>query len=524
MAHSNKSITFDMDVFPSQDNIYSLGSSEKRWKIFGDVTGNIAWSNITSKPTTLSGYGITDAASNSHTHGNISNTGTIGQTSSWALASGDGLVVFDSSNSNKLERTGITFDASTETQCLTKKGTWKTFGTSNLTIGTTSSTAMAGNTVVNKVKTTVKSDDVEYKILGNAGGASPTSGTNYEAIYDTNITMNPSTSTITANIFTGTILKLNALTGGSGTVGGDKGSNANPRYVPSKWYFNAEITPVDGDIITIKVPVAGSDRGVYLSVDNQTTYYPVIYNTNSYITTHFGANACITLYFDSSITTKMYALNGQNNTTTSNVTGAWRVLTLYDSGNNRDYGVRVYCDTTSSSAFNGDYPLLVSRTLLTSLTASSTNNVYAVLNNTDRTKIPTLNPYSGLIKIPGGITASPSIIGKLKLGTGTSDTQLRTVSTTDGYLLFSCPLSTGFVFQENAENQCRIVQKTFYPETVNNGLFAGSIGITTKRWNTVYAQTNNSVYYTINDNATTPVDKVTLQWNSADQSLDFIFV
>lgn len=84
-------------------------------------------------------------------YGNISISGTIGQTANWALANGDGLVVFDANNSNKIERSGITFDASTETQCLTKKGTWKTFGTSNLAIGTTSSTAMAGNTVVTNV-------------------------------------------------------------------------------------------------------------------------------------------------------------------------------------------------------------------------------------------------------------------------------------------------------------------------------------------------------------------------------------
>ena len=60
-------------------------------------------------------------------YGNINTSGQIGQTSGWALANGDGLVVFDSSASNKLERTGITFDASTETECLTKKGTWKAF-------------------------------------------------------------------------------------------------------------------------------------------------------------------------------------------------------------------------------------------------------------------------------------------------------------------------------------------------------------------------------------------------------------
>jgi hypothetical protein len=40
-----------------------------------------AWSTITSTPTTLAGYGITDAASSTHTHGNLTNAGAIGSTS-----------------------------------------------------------------------------------------------------------------------------------------------------------------------------------------------------------------------------------------------------------------------------------------------------------------------------------------------------------------------------------------------------------------------------------------------------------
>lgn len=38
------------------------------------------FANIASKPTTLSGYGITDAATSTHTHGNITNAGAIGLT------------------------------------------------------------------------------------------------------------------------------------------------------------------------------------------------------------------------------------------------------------------------------------------------------------------------------------------------------------------------------------------------------------------------------------------------------------
>lgn len=44
------------------------------------VTMTPAWSSIASKPTTLSGFGITDAATSTHTHGNISNAGAIGST------------------------------------------------------------------------------------------------------------------------------------------------------------------------------------------------------------------------------------------------------------------------------------------------------------------------------------------------------------------------------------------------------------------------------------------------------------
>jgi hypothetical protein len=79
----------------------------------------------------------------SHTHGNLANGGAI--TTSGALATGDALVFTDSSDSNKIKKTSITFDGSTATKCLTQKGTWATFGTSNLTIGTTGSTAAAGN-------------------------------------------------------------------------------------------------------------------------------------------------------------------------------------------------------------------------------------------------------------------------------------------------------------------------------------------------------------------------------------------
>ena len=76
----------------------------------------------------------------SHTHGNITNGGTI--TSDTTVASGDKIVIIDADN-NKVARSGIAFDGSTTTTALTPKGTFETF--SKLTIGTTSTTAAAGN-------------------------------------------------------------------------------------------------------------------------------------------------------------------------------------------------------------------------------------------------------------------------------------------------------------------------------------------------------------------------------------------
>lgn len=72
------------------------------------------------------GTGATDAAAGNHTHGNIQNGGTL-QTNDITIASGDKLVVTDSSDSAKVARTSISFDGSTATKCLTQKGTWETF-------------------------------------------------------------------------------------------------------------------------------------------------------------------------------------------------------------------------------------------------------------------------------------------------------------------------------------------------------------------------------------------------------------
>lgn len=71
-------------------------------------------------------YTDVGAAAASHAHGNVTNEGSITATGV-DIASGDALAIIDSSASNKIAKTSITFDGSTATKALTQKGTWESF-------------------------------------------------------------------------------------------------------------------------------------------------------------------------------------------------------------------------------------------------------------------------------------------------------------------------------------------------------------------------------------------------------------
>ena len=129
---------------------------------------------------------------------------------------------------------------------------------------------------------------------------------------------------------------LNMLVTGTGTAAQDKGSGVSPRYFPAKWTFNLGANPANGDMLFIKIPVAGSDYGVFVSTDNGTTYYPVAVTDTGRLGTHFAVNRAIALMFDSSgQVNSVYAVAGANSR--SNVTGGcWRLVTAYVDGNTYD--------------------------------------------------------------------------------------------------------------------------------------------------------------------------------------------
>ena len=114
-------------------------------------------------------------------------------------------------------------------------------------------------------------------------------------------------------------------------------------YIPAKWTFNTSNTATDGDIITIKIPVAGHSYGVYLSIDNGTNYYPIVCNGTSRLTTHYGVNTYLTVVFEpTGSAAAIYPVDGGDSTITA-TDGVWRVINFYDSNSDSTgYNVRRY--------------------------------------------------------------------------------------------------------------------------------------------------------------------------------------
>ena len=108
----------------------ALGTTSTTAKKFLKDTGSwtqVDWGDLINIPSTFS--------PTSHTHGNLQNNGAL-QTNDITIANGDKLVVTDSSDSNKVARTSLSFDGSTTTQALSKKGTWESFAAATHTHST----------------------------------------------------------------------------------------------------------------------------------------------------------------------------------------------------------------------------------------------------------------------------------------------------------------------------------------------------------------------------------------------------
>lgn len=199
-----------------------------------------------------------------------------------------------------------------------------------------------------KVEQTATSTNSTYEVLfsNSANNTTETAG----ARKDTGLTFNPSTDTLGTKYVTAKVAK--ALTG-SGTAGSDAGSGTSPRYTPSLWTFNAGVTVANGEVYLIRIPVSGGTYGVWMSLNNGTNYYPVaISNSTGRFTTHYARGTVIAVTYESASTCNCYAREGAD--ALADVTGCFRVLNDYDSGNNRV--------TQTATTTNANYEVLFSQT------------------------------------------------------------------------------------------------------------------------------------------------------------------
>jgi len=129
---------------------------------------------------------------------------------------------------------------------------------------------------------------------------------------------------------------LNYIVKGTGTAAQDKGSGVSPRYFPAKWTYDTGQTPSDGDIITVKIPVAGHDYGVYISINNGASYHPAVVTSTSRLTTHYAnGNYAVFIFKSDGSAASMFPLNGGNDRVTVSG-GVWQGIDYYDSGNTYD--------------------------------------------------------------------------------------------------------------------------------------------------------------------------------------------
>ena len=257
----------------------------------------------------------------------------------------------------------------------TAGGNFTTTGTINHTNSVTAQTTQAVYPIKIDAQGHISAYGSAQTILSIGTGASNAAAGNHTHSY-----LPLSGGTLTGRLTTAD--PINQIITGSGTAASDKGSGVSPRYFPAKWTFNTGQTATNGDIITIKIPVAGHTYGVFLSIDNGSHYHPVVVgNGTGRLTTHYGNGTPIQLIFDSSgSAADMYALNGADARAT--VTGGvWRVLNYYTDGNTY---TQAYCSTAAGTAAKAasmsGYVATAKRHVMVNITNANTSATALTLN------------------------------------------------------------------------------------------------------------------------------------------------
>lgn len=259
-----------------------------------------SWAKASTKPSyTASEVG---AASDSHTHGNITNDGKL-QTTDVSIANGDKLVITDSSNSSKVARASVSFDGSTTTQFLSKKGTWETPSGGSVTgvKGSNESSYRTGNV------------SLSYSNVGAAPSSHSHSDYVKQAYYTSNKTSgslndlsegrvycssNCTNLPVSANMMVETLVDYNGSykTQRAEVISGSYAGHVFSRYYNGSWSpwidltLNAPISlPTSGNISSASIDLSSILTGTYL--------FTVTNNESG--TNRYGCSVYILQKFDS---------------------------------------------------------------------------------------------------------------------------------------------------------------------------------------------------------------------------------
>jgi len=147
------------------------------------------------------------------------------------------------------------------------------------------------------------------------------------------------TNSITANDLYTTGLRHHVLVGtGTQAVAHVAATDTAAEVLgkPALWKYDLGIaTPQNGDMITILIPVAGHNNGVFVSLDNGINYKPVTTTGTARLTTHFPAGQFVTLIYDTDASVaSVFPVNGASAASASITGGCWRVDNYYDSNTN----------------------------------------------------------------------------------------------------------------------------------------------------------------------------------------------
>jgi hypothetical protein len=160
------------------------------------------FANLASKPTTLTGYGITDAATSTHVHGNITNAGAIGATANLPIiTTTSGLLTTGSFGS-----AANTFCQGNDSRLSDTRANPNAVTFNNGGAGAVSGSTYSGSAVLT----------VSYNTLG----APSTTGTNASGSWGISVTGNAATATTATNQSGGTVAATTGTFSGNVTLSG----------------------------------------------------------------------------------------------------------------------------------------------------------------------------------------------------------------------------------------------------------------------------------------------------------------